>query len=363
MNNKIVVSGMRPTGRLHLGNYWGALVNYIKIQNEYKCYFFIADLHALTTMGDKLTSSIKENTFLAVVDWLSAGVDPEKAVIFRQSDVSEHAELHLILSMITPLSWLLRNPTFKEQLLELYTRKYKGQEDKMKDAQGNIQKITEINSYSEEESKAFNSEYANYGFLGYPVLQTADILLYDADLIPIGKDQLPHIELTREIARRFNHILKKNIFKEPQPLLSETPVLPGIDGKKMSKSYNNTIELGENGKELEKKIMRMYTDPKKIRANDKGNPYGCSVFALHKLYNENYKDIENKCLNGETGCVNCKKQLYSILNPEMEKIAEKRKYYIDNPQIIDKILEKGAEKAREVANEKLNAVYKEINLK
>ncbi|MCX7647717.1 MAG: tryptophan--tRNA ligase [Elusimicrobiales bacterium] len=360
--DKIIVSGMRPTGRLHLGNYWGALHNYVKLQNEYKCYFFIADLHSLTTSSEN-TARIYENSILMIADWLSCGVDHKKAVIFRQSDIKEHSELHLVLSMITPLSWVLRNPTFKEQLLELYSRKYKGQEDKAKKAEGHIEKMGNVFDMNEEELNALNSEYANYGFLGYPVLQSADILLYDADYVPVGKDQLAHIEITREIARRFNHMFSTQLLKEPKPLLSETPVLPGLDGKKMSKSYGNTIEIGENGEILNRKVMSMYTDPNKLRASDKGNPDGCVVFAFHKIYNPDYSQREKECREGSIGCVKCKKHLFELLNPVMKEFSDKRNYYIDNKKEIEGIIEEGNKKAKEKASLKMIDVLKEIKIK
>ncbi len=350
---KIVVSGMRPTGRLHLGNYWGALKNFISLQNDYECYFFVADLHSLTTATD-MKEKIVENTFLMIADWLACGIDPKKCVIFRQSDVPAHYQLHLLLSMITPLSWLLRNPTFKEQLSELYERKYKGQEDKAKKSEGSMRKIAEVSELDEKTQDALLSEIANYGFLGYPVLQSADILLYDADFVPVGKDQVAHIEITRHIASRFNSVFKKEVFKQPQPLLTDTPVLLGVDGKKMSKSYGNTVEIGENGQTLKKKIMAMYTDPKKIRATDPGNPYGCVVYAFHKLYTAEYQSIESDCKAGKIGCVACKKKLFEILDPIMREIDEKRRFYIENRKVVDDIVKWGNEKATAKASSKLN---------
>ena len=357
----IVLSGMRPTGRVHLGNYWGALHNFIKLQHEYVCYFFIADLHSLTTSADQ-KNRISENTFLMVVDWLAAGILPERSIIFRQSDVPQHAQLHLILSMITPLSWLLRNPTFKEQLIELYGRKYRGQEDKAKKSEGFIRKISDLADMDEMTRDALLSEISNYGFLGYPVLQTADILLYDADYVPVGRDQIPHMEIARDIARRFNAIFKTDILKEPQPILTQTPILPGIDGKKMSKSYGNTIDLGENGDVLYKKIMMMYTDPKKIRATDPGNPEGCVVHAFHRLYNPQYEQIDLDCRKGRIGCVACKKMLYEILNPWMEEIDERRKGYIENKDFVYDLIKRGNKVAQEKASKKIEEVFKVIGL-
>ncbi|MEF3280701.1 MAG: tryptophan--tRNA ligase [Elusimicrobiota bacterium] len=362
MENKVVVSGMRPTGKLHLGNYWGAIYNFIKLQDKYKCYFFIADLHSLTTSSDNI-DDISNNSLLMVIDWLVCGIDPKKCVIFRQSAVKQHCELHLILSMITPISWTLRNPTFKEQLVELYLKRYKGQEDKAKKADGHLEKIANLFEMNEDESKALNSELANYGFLGYPILQSADILLYDADYVPVGKDQLPHIEMTREIARRFNSIFKTNILKEPKPLLTDFPLLPGIDGKKMSKSYGNTIEIGENDKLLEKKIMQMFTDPNKKRVDDRGNPDGCVVFSFHKIYNPDFRIREYECREGRIGCVKCKKHLFEILNPIMSELSKKREYYLNNKQLVIDLIEEGNRKAREIASKKIDEVFKEIKLR
>ena len=215
---KVIISGMRPTGRLHLGNYWGALYNWVRLQDEYKCYFFIADIHSLTTSYENV-SSIYENSILMIIDWLACGINPQKTVIFRQSDIKEHYQLHLILSMVTPISWLLRNPSFKEQLVEIYRKKYRGQEKKAKKAQGYVERIGEVFAIEKEEIDAMNSDVANYGFLGYPVLQSADILLYDADFVPVGKDQLPHIEITREIARRFNKLFSPIDNQQQEPSL------------------------------------------------------------------------------------------------------------------------------------------------
>lgn len=358
---KIVVSGIRPTGHLHLGNYWGAIRNFIDLQEKYKCFFFIADWHALTTSGGKI-ENIDENSKLIVANWLSCGLDPDKCVIFRQSDVKYHSELHLLLSMITPISWLFRNPTFKEQLLELYFRKYKGQEDKMKKSTGLMEKMASISEFSEQESNALNSEFASYGFLGYPVLQAADILLYDASYVPVGKDQLAHIELAREIARRFNSIFNTTILKEPEPLLTDTPVLPGLDGKKMSKSYGNTIELDDTDDILYGKIKKMFTDPKKIREHDPGHPEGCVVFAMHKLYNKDYKMREEECKNGKIGCGNCKKHLFELMNPELKKFKEKKAEFSKSEKVL-KVLKEGAEKANAIAQEKMRLINKEVKLR
>lgn len=356
MNEKIVLSGMRPTGRLHLGNYWGALKNWVSIQDEYKCYFFIADWHALTTDLEK-TGDIDENSRLMVIDWLSSGIDPQKCVIFRQSNIKEHAELSLLLGMVTPISWLLRNPTFKEQLKELYEQKYRGQEDKIKKSNGFTKKLIETHS-SETEDAIIYSDLSNYGFLGYPVLQAADILLYNADFVPVGKDQLPHLELTREIARRFNNIFDTDILKEPQPLLTNSPNVPGIDGRKMSKSYGNAIELGEEIKSLESKIKQMYTDPQKIRVNDKGHPEGCVVFAFHKLYNAEHQMRQSQCIQGHIGCVACKQELCKIMSKFLEEFRTKRLEFEKNPHKVDDIIREGSRKAGEIAHKTITKVNK-----
>ena len=357
-NREIVVSGMRPTGRLHLGNYWGALKNWVELQDKYRCWFFIADWHALTTSHDE-TGDFRQNTRLMVQDWLAAGLDPDKCVIFRQSDVPAHAELYLLLGMITPVSWLLRNPTFKEQLLELHRQKYKGQEDKMKAADGASKKLLEAHAGADEDL-AVHSELSTYGFLGYPVLQAADILLYGADYVPVGKDQLPHLELTREIARRFGHIFGpdqgKPVLKEPAPLLTAAPAVPGIDGRKMSKSYGNAIDLAEEPKSLDAKIKRMYTDPSRVHAGDKGHPEGCVVFAFHRIYNPGWAAREAECRAGTIGCGACKKELAALMNAVIEDFRVRRKSVENDPAVVDRILESGKNKALSAARSLMSSV-------
>lgn len=360
-NKKTVLSGMRPTGRLHLGNYWGALKNWIELQNKYQCFFFIADWHSLTTDPSETGHIVKDSKEM-LIDWLVAGLDPEKCVIFRQSDIKEHAELYLLLGMFTPVSWLLRNPTFKEQLLELHNQKYKGQEDKVKVSGGMSKRLLESHS-SETEDIATHSDLSTYGFLGYPVLQAADIIIYGADYVPIGKDQLPHLELTREIARRFNHVSGKNVFKEPAPLLTESPLVPGLDSRKMSKSYGNTIELGEDDKSLEKKIKRMYTDPKRLRADDPGHPDGCVVYAFYRLYNADFSKRGEDCRKGAVACSACKKNLFELMSPSIREFASKRAAYENDSARLDEILENGAKRAKAVAARMLSKANKAINLR
>lgn len=288
--------------------------------------FFVADWHALTT-GYEDTSQIKNNINDLVIDWLSAGLDPEKCVIFLQSSIKEHAELHLLFSMTTPLSWLLRCPTYKDQINQL--------KDK------NI---------------------TTYGFLGYPCLQAADILIYKAGFVPVGEDQLPHLELTREIARRFNYLFGE-VFPEPQAILTKAKVLPGTDGRKMSKSYGNTIALSDSPDTIRKKVSSMITDPARIRKDDPGHPEVCTVFSFHKVFNENeVPEIEQHCRGGKIGCVQCKKNLADKMVEHLEPIYEKRQKIVENPSIVKEILADGNEKARKVAQKTLEEVRKAMKI-
>jgi len=322
---KRVLSGMRSTGKLHLGNYVGALQNWVGMQDEYDCYFFIADWHALTTdYAD--TSQVKQNSLEVCLDWLAGGLDPERSVIFIQSHVPQHAELHLLLSMITPLGWLERVPTYKEQR----------------------ENITE-------------KDLGTYGFLGYPVLQSADILIYKGDLVPVGEDQVAHVELTREIARRFNQFYKlqdKDVFPEPQALKTKAAKLPGTDGRKMSKSYGNTILLTDPEPVVRQKLKTMVTDPARVRRTDAGNPDVCPVGDLHKIFSnaETNEKVNIGCRSAGIGCIECKSwaadSLVKILNP----MQERRKKYEQNPRLAWDILEAGSERARKAASATMNEV-------
>jgi tryptophanyl-tRNA synthetase len=322
---KRVLSGMRPTGKLHLGNYVGALQNWVGMQDQYECYFCVVDWHALTTdYAD--TSQVKANSIEVLLDWLAAGLDPERSTLFMQSHVPQHAELHLLLSMITPLGWLERVPTYKEQR----------------------ENITD-------------KDLSTYGFLGYPVLQAADILIYKGDFVPVGEDQVPHVELTREIARRFNLFYKLNggqLFPEPQPLLTRSPKLPGTDGRKMSKSYGNTIMLTDPEKVVRQKLKTMVTDPARVRRTDPGNPDVCPVGDLHKIFSDpaTMAKVNEGCRSAGIGCIECKgwvaDALVNILNP----MQERRKKYEENPRLAWDILEAGSARAGKVAGATMNEV-------
>jgi len=325
-HKKIVVSGIQPSGKLHLGNLMGALENWVKLQEKYHCYFFIADLHALTTGYDNI-KKLRENIIDVAIDLLSAGLDPEKCVIFKQSDVPEHSELHLLFSMITPLPWLERIPTYKSKIEEI--------KDK---------------------------DLGTYGFLGYPVLQAADILIYKADYVPVGEDQLPHIELTREIARRFNYFYG-SVMSEPKELLTEFPVLPGLDGRKMSKSYGNTIAISDSAETIKKKVNLMITDPARIRREDKGHPDVCAVFAYHKIFNKpEVKKIEAECRSAARGCVECKKEFLNLLLDYLEPIRKRRADLAHDHKKVEGILNYGASKAKKAAASTLNEAKKAMGL-
>jgi tryptophanyl-tRNA synthetase len=352
MSGAVVMSGSRPTGRLHIGHYWGALRNWVRLQESHPCFFCVADWHMLTT-GYEDTSRLQEDVRRMVADWLTVGLDPERSVIFVQSRVPEHAELALLLSMITPISWLENNPTYKEQLQEL--------------AKTKLSRALEPGAGGAPAGEGGRVELRTHGFLGYPVLQAADILLYDAEIVPVGQDQLPHIELSREIARRFNSIYGKTL-SEPQGLLAEAPKVPGIDGRKMSKSYGNGLELGETPETLKAKVFSMYTDPLKIRAKDPGhplpcpeNPPGCAVFALHRLYSPFHEAREGECRRGEIGCVACKAGLLQSMEGPFGEFRERRSRAGD--AVIDRVLAEGAGKASAVAGRTLERVRKAMRLR
>ncbi|MBN1459056.1 MAG: tryptophan--tRNA ligase [Armatimonadetes bacterium] len=325
-NKKTIFSAMQVTGKLHLGNYEGALRNWVKLQDDYELYAGIVDLHSLTTTFED-TSQVLENVREAAIDYLAAGLDPEKTAIVVQSWVPAHCELHLLLSMITPVGWLERVPTYKEKREQLHIAN------------------------------------PSYGLLGYPVLMAADILVYRADVVPVGRDQEPHLELTREIARRFNH-LYGDIFPEPQSLLTDFAVLPGLDGRKMSKSYGNCIYLSDTADDVRDKVRTMFTDPEKIRKDDPGHPDGCPVFAYHQGYaSDTAEQARRTCEAGELGCVAHKKQLTEILIAEMNPLWERRSALAADPAYVDQVLQQGAERARERTGETMDIVWKAMRLR
>ncbi|MBI1920411.1 MAG: tryptophan--tRNA ligase [Geobacter sp.] len=328
MSNKRIVSGMRPTGKLHLGHYHGVLSNWLKLQEEYECFFFAADWHSLTTEYDN-TSAIKGNTRDMVLDWLAFGIDPEKSVIFEQSLVPQHAELNLILSMITPVSWLERNPTYKEMQENLASK-----------------------------------DLQTFGFLGYPVLMCADIIVYKAARVPVGHDQLPHLEITREIARRFNFIYQQEVFPEPEALLTETPKVLGLDGRKMSKSYGNAIFLSETAEETRKKLMSMVTDTQRPRRSDPGEPDRCVAFTLHSLYvpEEKRSEIVSSCRGAQIGCVECKKVLAEYVVETLAPLRARRDELAGQPGLVEDILAEGSRKAAEQAAKTMKDVRDAIKL-
>ncbi len=318
---------MQPSGRLHLGNLVGALRNWVQLQDRYECFYFVADWHSLTTNYQK-PSLIKEYTEDLLINWLSAGLDPERSVIFIQSKILEHAELHILLSMLTPLGWLERVPTYKEKQEEL--------------------KDKDLNTY---------------GFLGYPVLQAADILIYRARYVPVGIDQVPHLEITREIARRFN-FLYREVFPEPEPLLTEFPKVPGVDGRKMSKSYDNAIYLSDPPDLVRQKIMTMMTDPARKRRYDPGNPELSPVFQLHKIFSskEEQEEVAEGCRTAGIGCVECKKVLLKNLFALLEPIWQKRSYYSQRPELLKEIVQEGSRRARVVAQETMEIVREAMGI-
>ncbi|NPA11797.1 MAG: tryptophan--tRNA ligase [Epsilonproteobacteria bacterium] len=320
-----VVSGMRPTGKLHLGHYIGVIKNWKELQQRYECFYFVADWHALTTKFDDLGLDLKKQSIELVKEWIACGIDPQKVNLFIQSAIKEHAELYLIFNMITPVSWLERNPTYKDAM-------------------------------QQEEYKKKN----NAGFLTYPVLQTADIVLYDADLVPIGEDQKPHLELARDIVNRFNYLYKVELFKEPKELLTEVPRLPGLDGRKMSKSFNNAIYLDESTEEIWNKVRMAKTDPARIKKTDPGHPDVCIVFDYHKAFSskEEVEEIQSACKAGSIGCVECKKRCAANIEKVIAPIREKKSELKDE-EILD-IINQGNMRAKEMASAKMAEVNKII---
>jgi tryptophanyl-tRNA synthetase len=327
MKNRRVVSGMRPTGKLHLGHFHGVLANWLELQSGYECFFFAADWHSLTTEYAN-TAEIRDNTRDMVLDWLAFGIDPDRSTIFQQSLVPQHAELNLILSMITPVSWLERNPTYKEMQENLTAR-----------------------------------DLSTFGFLGYPVLMASDIIIYKAARVPVGHDQLPHLEITREIARRFNHIYGP-VFPEPEALLTETPKLLGLDGRKMSKSYGNAIFLSESAEETRKKVMSMVTDVERPRRSDPGEPDRCVAWSLNHLYLRDGQkaEITVACRGAQIGCVDCKKIQADALVMTLAPFRAKREELAARPEIAEEVLAAGSRKASIEAGKTMQEVRQAIKI-
>ena len=324
-----VVSGMRPTGRLHLGHLVGALENWVALQAEYDCFYFVADWHALTShFAD--TKAIVPDALDNVADWIGAGIDPERSTLFVQSFVPEHAELYLLLQMVTPIPWLERVPTYKEQI------------DQMADR-----------------------DLSSIGFLGYPLLQTADVIIYNAHYVPVGEDQVPHLEMSREVVRRFHNFFGE-VFVEPQPLLTKTPRLPGLDNRKMSKSYGNTIDLADTPEDVVKKVRQMYTDPKRVRADIPGTVEGNPVFIYHDAFNPNREEVDDlkaRYRAGRVGDVEVKTKLAVAINGVLEPIRRRREAALARPGYVRDVLEAGSARAREVARETMDRVRRAVNLR
>jgi tryptophanyl-tRNA synthetase len=326
-DQQVVLSGMRSTGKIHLGNYFGAVKNWVELQDRYSCYYFAADWHALTSdYADP--SQVAANTLEVVADWIAAGLDPERSVVFVQSMVPEHAELHLLLSMIAPLGWLERVPTYKEQIRELETR-----------------------------------DLSTYGFLGYPLLQTADILVYRADFVPVGEDQASHLELGREIVRRFNGYYGA-VFPEPKALFTSSPKVPGLDGRKMSKSYGNAIHLADPPEAIRAKCMQMFTDPLRVRRTDPGHPEGCNLYEFHKLLSppELAERVGRQCRAAEIGCVDDKRLIADVLIEFLAPMRRRREELLADRDTLHDVLLEGSRKARERAGETMAAVREAMGL-
>ncbi len=327
----VILSGMRPTGKLHLGNYLGALQNWVELQQDYRCIYTVVDIHALTTLESPAgVAEIQPSILEMVLDWLAAGVDPEQSILFVQSQVPEVMTLHTLLGMITPLGWLMRVPTFKEKVRQM------------------------------DETE----ESVNYGLVGYPVLQTADIILYKADTVPVGQDQLPHVELAREIVRRFNHRFGET-FPEPQAKLTEAPLILGLDGQhKMSKSLDNHIDLAASEEETQKRVLSAFTDPQRVRRNIPGRPEVCNVYSLHQLFSpsDEVDTVYRECTTAERGCVDCKRHLAQSINRYLEPMRERRRELQKRPDYVREVLEEGGKQARVIAQKTIEEVYERMGL-
>lgn len=334
MKNQNLVSGMRSTGRLHLGHYKGVIENWVKLQDEFNCFYFVADWHALTTKFDK-TETLREDKLNVVMDWLACGLNPEKSTIYIQSEIPEIAQLHILLSMITPNNWVERDPTLKDMIKII----------KSSDENNNVQ--------------------MSYGLLGYPVLMSADIMAFNASYVPVGVDQLAHLEITRDIARRFNNIYKVELFNEPLPKMTQVPLLKGVDGQKMGKSFNNDIKISDDEQTTAKKVMQAVTDRTRLRKTDLGHPDKCEVvFDYYKVFSdtETVNMVCQECQKGERGCADCKRQLAKIINDKFAPIRERRNKLAENPDYVKDILAAGKMKARPVAKEILQKANEAVGI-
>ncbi len=328
---EIIVSGMRSTGKLHLGHYLGVIQNWVQLQDKYDCYFFVADWHALTTKYDK-TDDLRQNILEVVMDWLACGIDPKKSVIYVQSLVPEIAELNIYLGMITPQNWVERDPTLKDMAKILKTKEGQGQQ-------------------------------INYGLMGYPVLMSADIMMFNANCVPVGSDQVAHIEITRDIARRFNNIYGEEFFNEAKPLLNNCSLICGLDGNKMGKSFNNDIKISDSAEDTAKKVMSAITDRSRLRKDDPGHPDECEVaFKYWTIFGEEEEIQTVRCEKGLRGCAQCKRQLGEKINARLSEIRERRRYYEQNQQEVERIIEEGSAKARAKAQEILKEVRRLVKM-
>lgn len=330
---EIIVSGMRSTGKLHLGHYLGVIQNWVQLQDKYDCYFFVADWHALTTKYDK-TDDLRQNILEVVMDWLACGIDPKKSVIYVQSLVPEIAELNIYLGMITPQNWVERDPTLKDMAKILKTKEGQGQQ-------------------------------INYGLMGYPVLMSADIMMFNTNCVPVGSDQVAHIEITRDIARRFNNIYGEEFFNEAKPLLNNCSLICGLDGNKMGKSFNNDIKISDSAEDTAKKVMSAITDRSRLRKDDPGHPDECEVaFKYWTIFGEEeeIQTVRCECEKGLRGCAQCKRQLGEKINARLSEIRERRRYYEQNPQEVERIIEEGSAKARAKAQEILKEVRRLVKM-
>lgn len=337
MEKKNLVSGMRPTGKLHFGHYAGVLTNWVKLQEEYNCYYFVADWHALTTKYNQ-TENLRQDKLDVVLDWLACGIDPNKSTIYNQSDVPQIAQLHILLSMVTPQNWVERDPTLKDMV-----------------------KIIRNNDTSGSE----NTTQMSYGLLGYPVLMTADILMFNAHSVPVGNDQLAHLEISRDIARRFNNIYNTEFFNEPLPKLTQIPLLKGVDGQKMGKSFHNDIKISDDEETTAKKVMMAITDRSRARKTDLGHPDKCEVaFSYYQYFadEETVKQVRCECEKGERGCADCKRQLGAIINSKFAPIRAKREEFAKDINKVKDIIAEGGKKAREQAQKNIEQVRDIINI-